>query len=145
MPIRPCALLVRDGRLLTMGYGQEGGLRYNLPGGNPEAGEEPRQCLERELAEELGIQCQPGDLLLVGETMVQGRQALHLVFHAPLWLGEPVLQPGQTTAHSLAWLDPEGLQTVHLYPAIGKILGRWLKEGGLPRCYLGRIHQPWLD
>jgi 8-oxo-dGTP diphosphatase len=28
---------------------------YYLPGGKPEPGEAPRQCLERELAEELGV------------------------------------------------------------------------------------------
>jgi 8-oxo-dGTP diphosphatase len=59
------AVIERDGKVLVArrrkGLVAEG--LWEFPGGKLEAGEDPRRGLERELAEELGVEARAGDLL----------------------------------------------------------------------------------
>lgn len=56
-PIRNCAkaIIIRDGRLLTIKYSDEGGEYFALPGGGQLHGETLTETLHREVREELGL------------------------------------------------------------------------------------------
>lgn len=144
MILRPAGLLVRQGRLLLMGYCYDGHDRFNLPGGKLDPGETLAQCLVREWQEELGLVVTVGPLALVVETAVQGREVLHLIFHLSA-SGEPVLNAAETSANSLLWQSMDQLAATPLYPAVGQALQSL--SGQEPQshpCYLGRVEQPWL-
>ena len=149
MIIRPCGLVVRDGRLLLMRYQYSGQQRFNLPGGNRDAGESIRECLVREFSEELGLEVTPGELLFSVETDAGNREVLHMVFQIHQAKGNPRLNPRHTQAIEVVWLRAEPLKHAPLYPALGPILGSWLRGGSgghyPPHAvYLGRIEQAWL-
>ena len=62
----PCAVIEHNGKVLA---GQRSAalsfpLQWEFPGGKIELGETPEEALARELDEELGIQCEVGDLKL---------------------------------------------------------------------------------
>ncbi len=145
MIVRPSGLLVADRRLLVMRYDYSGHTRFNLPGGNREIGEAVRTGLIREFSEELDLEAVPGDLAFTVENTAKGRETLHLVFRIDSVQGTPCLNPDHTKALEVVWLDPDALEQVQLYPAIGSFLGPWLRGVYTGPIHLGRVAQPWFD
>ncbi|MBF0284575.1 MAG: NUDIX hydrolase [Magnetococcales bacterium] len=145
MNVRPCGLLMRGGAFLTLRYRYGARDRFNLPGGGGEAGESLHQTLIREFSEELQLPIQPGELLLAGETLVGGRETLHLLFRVSASPSlEPRLDPAHTSALELAWLLPEDPRLAELYPALGAPLGALLRgEGGTVPIYHPLLPQSW--
>lgn len=68
-PIRNCAkaIIIRDGRLLTIKYSDEGGEYYALPGGGQLHGETLPEALHREVREELGLSVANQELRFIRE------------------------------------------------------------------------------
>lgn len=140
--IRPCGLVVRKQRLLVLRYQYGSHTRFNLPGGNLESNETIHTCLIREFNEELNLTVVPGDLIFVAETKTDEKNTLHLAFELTCQ-GEPTLNLDAVKAQELLWLEPDVVDSAPLYPAIGSVLGSWLR-GTLPtRHFLGPIEQPW--
>ena len=143
MVVRPSGVVVQNNHLLVMRYQYGGQDRFNLPGGNLEFGEEAKDCLAREFAEELDLEIMAGDLLFYAETMVEERQVLHLVFPIITTSGTPCLNTTQTHAIKLQWLSPEAVKNAPLYPAIAPILAAWMRGSQGTPTYLGRLKQAW--
>lgn len=122
MRVRPGAYIVRNHRILTLKYTYPGGVIYALPGGNLEFGEELKSALSRELEEELGIRCLPGEMLHVAEVLWQGENTIHFIFECGQFTGEPTINPAETTAEEIVWLPLEDLGRFSLYPHIGTSL-----------------------
>jgi 8-oxo-dGTP pyrophosphatase MutT (NUDIX family) len=146
MKVRPAALLVREGCILTLYYRYSQSDLYGLPGGNPDPGETLEEALRRELHEELGIEVQVGPLLFCGEVALPGREdVLHCVFEA--WLPEaqsPVVNPAHTSALEYRWLPTAEAPDKLLYPNLGRVLHDYL-HGTRGTGYVGRIEQPFVS
>ena len=61
------AVIVKEGKLLTIKIQENGETYYILPGGGQEHGENLHQALERECKEELGALIEIGELIFVRE------------------------------------------------------------------------------
>lgn len=142
MNIRPALVILRDGKILTMRYRYGEKDVYNLPGGNVDFGEGLKDTLVRELVEELNLQVSVGDMLFAGEVHLKEKQTLHCIFKGEILSGEPVLNPEETTALEVYWLEPEKLGEVNLYPNVGEAL-KYAMDGEQINWFLGKIEQKW--
>ena len=114
------ALVVRDGRVLLTRNSARGPHpgTWTLPGGGIDHGEDPRASVVREVREETGLVCTPGEVLDVTSTHFEGTapsgrredfHALQIVFDASVEGGEPrVVESGGTT-DAAAWVPLAGL------------------------------------
>jgi 8-oxo-dGTP diphosphatase len=94
---------------------------FYLPGGKPEPGEAPLDCLERELAEELGVGIEDVEPFaeVRAPAALEGGEMWMTVFRTRL-RGDPV--PGGEIAHLRWWPHDRGLR---LAPAV--------RDGVIPR------------
>ena len=85
---------------------REAGGYWEFPGGKLEPGEEPEAALARELAEELAVEIEVGELLNRSTTVVDGTTiTLRCYFVRPLGPA-----PTSSTDHDLvSWVPREGL------------------------------------
>jgi (d)CTP diphosphatase len=99
------AVIVRAGRLLIARRktGDAAGRRWELPGGKAEEGESLAVCLERELAEELGVAARVGEVLCETRGLAGGRALVLSALRVHGISGEP-----EARVHDrLAWASPE--------------------------------------
>jgi 8-oxo-dGTP pyrophosphatase MutT (NUDIX family) len=77
--VRSRGIIIHDEKLLTVKHAPNSAF-YALPGGHIEHGEDPRECMARELEEELGIRGQVGRLLYVNTFMDSGIHSVEFFF-----------------------------------------------------------------
>ncbi len=144
MKVRPAALIVREGAVLTMRYRYGSGYVHVLPGGNPDPGESLPDALCRELAEELGIDVVVGNMVLVGEVLrFRGREdTLHCIFSADIGSSDPVLDRANTSAEAIEWISAGKLGDINLYPNFASRLTGNILAGEL--SYTGPLSQPYV-
>lgn len=117
------ALIRRDDTVLLTRISQRGhhAGSWTLPGGGVEHGERPAAALVREVAEECGLECMPGELLGVHDVRFtgaapDGRQedfhGVHLVFSAAVPEGvEPRVVERDGTTDQVAWVALADIET----------------------------------
>jgi 8-oxo-dGTP diphosphatase len=146
MRIRPSIVICKENKIMLLRYSYSGKDVYQFPGGNMEEVETLEQTLARELMEELYLPVNVGNLLLSAQVInIKKQQAtLHCLFEGKI-RGEatPTLNPDQTSALEITWMNIEQLEELNLYPSVGKKLRELLSGNtSLPK-YLGLIDQPW--
>ena len=114
-PVEVAAGLVfRDGKLLITRRSAGAHLAglWEFPGGKREPGETDKQCLRRELREELGIEVQ---ILALIEDFVHHypERSVHLKFFHCRWRRH---EPRPILCQSLAWITP-GQLSQYAFPA----------------------------
>ena len=118
------AAVVRDGRVLV---GRRNRLvsdpgRWELPGGKLLVGEDPRDCLVRELMEEFGVQAEVGDLVAVTNHRYENRNILLIVYRASIPEG-----PLSSSDHDmLIWADRDQLGRLDFLEADLPAVGDWV-------------------
>lgn len=144
MKVRPAALIVREGAVLTMRYRYGSAYVHLLPGGNPDPGESLSDALCRELTEELGVDVKVGNMVLAGEVLgFRGREdTLHCVFRADIGSREPVLDRANTSAEAIEWISAAKLDEINLYPNFASRLTGHISAGEF--CYAGPLSQPYV-
>jgi 8-oxo-dGTP diphosphatase len=102
------AVIIRDGRVLLVGYKDETGLHYNFPGGGIWGNETIRDGLQREIFEETCARSRIGDLILVAEYFPQAPKNIYgptpkltLFFRAELAPGENARMPANPDPHQI--------------------------------------------
>ena len=148
MKVRPSALIWRHHtnrtEILLMHYRYGETDVFALPGGNPDRGETLPETIIRELQEELGVSVVIGEMTFAGEMLLSERtdDVLHVVFAARNLQGEPILNPAETSALAVQWVSLNELNTLNLYPNVGKIIQQWL-DSAIDLGYIGRIEQQY--
>ena len=83
-------IITQGGRILICQRrkGSWGEYKWEFPGGKVEDGEDPRECLRRELKEELAIEAKIGPLFYHIKHRYPDREVELIVFHIPGYAGE---------------------------------------------------------
>ena len=122
------AAVIRDGRVLVgrrNRSGRDPG-RWELPGGKLLAGEDPRDCLSRELFEEFGVSSLVGDLFSVTNHRYEHHNILLIVYRASIPAG-----PLSSSDHDrLVWADRNQLAELDFLEADRPAVGRLVDELG---------------
>ena len=106
--IRCRAIIIHEGALLTVRHSGKDFLA--LPGGHLEFGEDPKECLYREVVEELGIAPEIGRVLFVNTFVSVGVQSIEFFFeitNAADYLG--LENTHRSHAHEIdeyVWVEP---------------------------------------
>ncbi|MBW1721821.1 MAG: 8-oxo-dGTP diphosphatase MutT [Deltaproteobacteria bacterium] len=121
-------LIWKEGRLLIArrppGFHMAG--FWEFPGGKQEPGEGLRECLKREIREELGIEVQPGAHFLTVEHEYETRKITLHVFHCTGMKGRPVSREGQ----EFRWVFPEDLPLYRFPPPDRTVIEALQKDSG---------------
>jgi len=120
-PIRNSAkaLIIKEGKMLAIKLDDNGDVFYIMPGGGQEAEEQLSDAVCREVAEELGIEIIPKELVFVIEGVHGERfHRVDLVFLCE-YVGEipDAVLHGDTNQTGYEWLDIETLISQPLYPS----------------------------
>lgn len=109
------AVIRRDGLILCARRGLAGSLpgMWEFPGGKIEAGETPREALEREITEELNCRVQVGDEIVLTAHEYDFGVVNLTTFYCELIDGEPTLSEHE----AVVWLDPSLLDSLEWAPA----------------------------
>jgi 8-oxo-dGTP diphosphatase len=99
-------------------------LSWEFPGGKVEPGEAPAAALAREIAEEIGVDVEVGEIFAVGHHQYEAKEVVLLVYECRILAGVP--QPLQVA--ELWWVTREQLLTVPLPPADEPVLERMRRE-----------------
>lgn len=144
MNIRPAILIIQDNKILTMQYRYGDADVYNLPGGNVEFGETMSDTLAREMVEELNIEVTVNELITIGEVFFpeNKKHTLHALFKGKIINGDPIINPAETSALAVKWLNINDLPNINLYPNITNTIVKYLNNQ-LENPYIGQINQQW--
>lgn len=120
-PIRNSAkaLIIKEGKVLAIKLDDNGDVFYIMPGGGQESEEQLSDAVYREVAEELGIEIIPQELVFVIESVHGERfHRVDLVFLCE-YVGEilDAVLHGDTNQTGYDWLDIETLISQPLYPS----------------------------
>lgn len=151
-PIRTAvrAVVINDGRLLTVKLKDRDGVFYLLPGGGQNPGETFFDTLHRECMEEIGVTVKIGEFLFVREYIGRNHafSYRHSNFHqveavfrcyiddlAAVRVGD-MQDPRQI---GVEWLPLASLADVRFFP---KVIAKFVKDGEIvvPEHYLGDVN-----
>ena len=109
------------GRVLLARRKQDSDLAglWEFPGGKREPGESSAEALVRELREELGIEAEPGELVMEVPQEYPGKRLRLEVRMVPRWKGTPRGREGQ----ALTWVQPEHLSRYSMPAADQPVVG----------------------
>jgi ADP-ribose pyrophosphatase YjhB (NUDIX family) len=144
--IRVSALLRWRGGVLLCRHEKKGKDVWLLPGGGVHSGETLMDAIERELAEEVGIDAPPleGPIAIVDsiapERTLVSKHVVHLIFAGDVdgSLEAVSSRDKAVRGHRLFAIDE--LDGIVLHPPIQRFLQRW--QPGDPAVYLGALWTP---
>ena len=114
---------------------KRGGQSYILPGGKPEAGEDERQALFREIDEELGCTLDPDTLVFLGAFSDVAADLENTTVTVKLYAARLVGSPRpRSEIESLAWFRPNLDEGVTIAPSLKNQIVPFLCSNGRLAC-----------
>ncbi len=100
------AIIEHDGKYLITQRPKDAhnGLRWEFPGGKLDFGEDPRECLEREIMEELGIKIKAEEILEYSSHVYGGEKHIVLLGFKCKYLSGTIKK---LKINDFAWVTPE--------------------------------------
>lgn len=143
MRVRVAGLLCVHSSFLLVRHQKDGGVYWLLPGGSVHVGERLIGALERELREELRLDCTVGDMEFVVETVSsQGRHIIQPTFRIEARDISTMRIGDDRRVTGFAFVDSKRLDEIVIYPDIREELKEFLKNRGVKRKY---IYKKWLE
>jgi 8-oxo-dGTP diphosphatase len=128
-------------RILIMEHVRPGGNYWVLPGGGVEVGESLEKTLEREISEELGVGCDVGKLVAVGELITSNRHVVDFFFAGKLARFEGFTINHEEGIGEIRWVDPSEIGKMNFHPKeIIATLIELSKGKVLSTTYLGKYN-----
>jgi mutator protein MutT len=121
------AALIAQGKQILLAQREaedDWGLRWEFPGGTLEDDEGPRECIKRELREELGIAVEVGSIYHVTFQRYQRFNVLLLVYRCTITRGIPTA----IACQEVRWIGKDSLIDLPMPPADEEIRERLLQE-----------------
>ena len=144
------AVIVKDGRILTIKINESGGTYDILPGGGQRHGENLHQALARECREELGAEVEIGELIFVREYIGKNHElaAYHSHAHQTEFMflcnvNQHIFTNGNNPDKGQVgteWLPITELLYYKLFPQALRIHLISYFESGKATCYVGDIN-----
>jgi 8-oxo-dGTP diphosphatase len=126
LPVVAAVLMNASGELLIAqrppGGWQAG--KWEFPGGKIEPGETQLQALQREVAEEIGVQVSAARKLFFFEHQYTDRRVQVALWLVTAYTGEPRGMEGQ----ALRWVSPSELESIDLLDADKPVVPRLLRS-----------------
>ena len=121
--------VMHDSRLLLVR--KKGGRSFILPGGKPEAGEDDRQALVREINEELGCAIDPETLVFFGSFSDTAADLQDTTVTVKLYGAKLVGTPApRSEIECVTWFAPDLDECVTLAPSIQNQILPFLRSSG---------------
>jgi mutator protein MutT len=121
------AALIAQGKQILLAQREaedDWGLRWEFPGGTLEDDEGPRECIKRELREELGVAVEVGSIYHVTFQRYQRFNVLLLVYRCTITRGIPTA----IACQEVRWIGKDSLIDLPMPPADEEIRERLLQE-----------------
>ena len=112
--VRVVGLVFSGERVLVVEHLDDGARWYCFPGGALEHGESPEQGVERELIEELALECEVGPLVAVGYHIGDTKQSVELYFRCTATERELVSHSEHVV--SAQFVHPSELPALNVHP-----------------------------
>lgn len=141
IPVVAAILMDGQGRVLLTQRPELGAnaRKWEFPGGKLQEGETPEECLRRELAEELGIQVEVGDVFHVVSHGYEGGSILLLAYFCG-WRGGEI----RLSEHlACQWAEIHRVPEFDLADADRPIAEKLLRCSSPPRSWIQRKGRSW--
>jgi len=122
-------IIIKDKKVLVVQRkpASSRGLLWEFPGGKIEEGEAPRQCLKREINEELGIEVDVGERFEIVYHQYEDMRILLLSYLCQLVRGDPLAMD----CHMFKWITVKGLRDLPMTEADIPLRNAICIDGGL--------------
>lgn len=140
--VRVAALMVHDGKVVTVRHRAGDSVYHLLPGGGVDYRETLETALRREIAEETGFEVEIGAPLFINDTIDPNgtRHLVNITFSATITGGRITDNPIDDRVEAVELVNACDLTSLDMRPPIAAELADWLSAQAKPAArYLGAV------
>lgn len=141
--VRVAALILLDGKVVTVRHQFKDQVYHLLPGGGVDYRETLAEAVSREVREETGLEVEVGDVLFINDTIdpLGTRHVVNITFGATIAGGTLSQVSEDARVVGVDLVDPADLRSLDFRPPIAEAIVAWLHSGNtVPSVrYLGSL------